>query len=189
MSDDILYEPKQQTYQSGKGRPYKGKVDTSDGIEKNVKEKRSMFRAFKEFIEYFIDFKEGKLKQRNHDLEPLFVKLESAITQVGLYSVEDKTALERMILQCRSCFSKDYVKNHHIDTDLHYNTLIGDVCYRYKKQAKQAFICDFRTAYLFLQSCEYLYSKYSEGQLLKKSKLPIDKQTSEVYHNIISEIK
>ena len=31
----------------GKGRPYTGEVDASDGREDHVKEKRAIFRAFK----------------------------------------------------------------------------------------------------------------------------------------------
>ena len=37
----------------GKGRPYSGEVDASDGREDHVKEKRAIFRAFKQFLRLF----------------------------------------------------------------------------------------------------------------------------------------
>lgn len=43
--DPISYES--STKHLGKGRPYTGDVDASDGREDHVKEKRAIFRAFK----------------------------------------------------------------------------------------------------------------------------------------------
>jgi len=64
---------------------------------------------------------------------PLFQKIEASLEEISKVSMEDKEEIEKMIMYCKSTFSCDYVKNHHIDSDLHYNKLIGDVCYRYKK--------------------------------------------------------
>jgi hypothetical protein len=48
------------TKHHGKGRPYSGNVDTSDGREDYVKEKRAIFRAFKQFLKLFTNRKVNK---------------------------------------------------------------------------------------------------------------------------------
>lgn len=45
VKDSKSYE--RSTKHLGKGRPYTGEVDASDGREDHVKEKRAIFRAFK----------------------------------------------------------------------------------------------------------------------------------------------